>query len=89
IVILPIFEEWIFRGILLEEISLRTKSRVLGVLASALAFGFFHLSNPGTYPALAIPLTLGGALLGACYLVNGLAGSILSHILYNFLILVV
>lgn len=88
ILILPVFEEWIFRGILLEEISLRTSSRVLGVLTSALAFGFFHLSNPGTYPAIAIPLTIGGALLGICYLLNGLAGSILSHILYNFLILV-
>lgn len=89
IVILPVFEEWIFRSILLEEISSRTRSRMFGILASALAFGIFHLSNPGAYPALAIPLTIGGMLLGICYLVSGLAGSILSHILYNFLIFLV
>lgn len=86
--ILPIFEEWVFRGILLEEASRRTRSRSLGVLISALAFALFHLSNPGTYPAYAIPLVAGGILLGACYLLVGLGGAIISHCAYNSILMI-
>ncbi len=86
--ILPVFEEWIFRGILLEEASRRTRSRVAGVLISALIFGAFHLSNPGTYLALAIPSMAGGVLLGICYLFSGLAGAIVMHCIYNTLVCV-
>ena len=81
--VLPIFEEWIFRGILLEEVARRTRSKWIGVMVSTLIFAAFHLSNPGTYPAFAIPLLGAGALLGACYLVSGLAGAILVHNAYN------
>jgi membrane protease YdiL (CAAX protease family) len=86
--LLPIFEEWIFRGILLEEASRRTRSRLLGVVISALAFALFHLSNPGTYPAYTIPLVAGGILLGACYLRVGLGGAIISHCAYNSILMV-
>ena len=86
--ILPIFEEWVFRGILLEEVSRRARSRSLGVLISALVFALFHLSNPGTYPAYAIPLVAGGILLGACYLLVGLGGAIISHCAYNSLLMI-
>jgi membrane protease YdiL (CAAX protease family) len=85
--LLPIFEEWVFRGILLEEASRRARSRSLGVLVSAAVFALFHLSNPGTYPAYAIPLLLGGILLGACYLLVGLGGAVLSHCTYNSILL--
>jgi len=85
---LPIFEEWVFRGILLEEAARRTRSRLLGVIISALAFALFHLSNPGTYPAYAIPLVVGGVLLGACYLLVGLGGAIISHCAYNSILMV-
>ncbi len=81
--VLPIFEEWIFRGILLEEISLRSRSKLVGVLLSSLIFAAFHLSNPGTYPAFAVPLIGAGLLLGACYLISGLAGAIIAHNAYN------
>jgi len=86
--LLPIFEEWVFRGILLEEASRRARSRSLGVLISALVFALFHLSNPGTYPAYAIPLVAGGILLGACYLLVGLGGAIISHCAYNSLLMI-
>lgn len=84
---LPIFEEWVFRGILLEEVARRARSQWLGVMISALVFAFFHLSNPGTYPAYVIPLVAGGVLLGACYLRVGLGGAIISHCAYNSILL--
>lgn len=83
--ILPIFEEWVFRGILLEEAARRWRSRALGLITSAVVFGLFHLSNPGTHPALAIPAIASGVLLGACYLMGGLASATLSHIGYNIM----
>lgn len=84
--ILPIFEEWVFRGILLEEVARRSRSRLAGVFLSALIFGAFHISNPGTYPAAAMPLAAGGILLGACYLMSGLSGAIICHCAYNSLL---
>ncbi len=86
--VLPIFEEWIFRGILLEEVARRTRSKWIGVLVSAFIFAAFHLSNPGTYPAFAIPLVGAGLLLGICYLVSGLAGAIITHNAYNSILVV-
>ncbi len=86
--VLPIFEEWIFRGIILEEVARRTRSKWLGVGVSTLVFAAFHLSNPGTYPAFAIPLLGAGLLLGACYLVSGLAGAIITHSAYNSILVI-
>lgn len=83
----PIFEEWIFRDVLLNEFSRRLRSRSVGVALSAILFALFHLSNPGTYPAAVLPLFLGGVLFGICYLRVGLGGAILCHSTYNLLIL--
>jgi len=83
----PIFEEWIFRGILLDEFSRRLRSRSIGVTISAFFFALFHLSNPGTYPAAVLPLFLGGVLFGLCYLRVGLGGAILWDSAYNLLML--
>ncbi len=87
--VLPIFEEWIFRGILLEEIARRSRSRLLGVILSSLIFAVFHLSNPGTYPAFAVPLIGAGFLMGACYLLSGLAGAIIAHNAYNSILVII
>lgn len=84
--LLPVFEEWIFRGILLEEIGRRGRSRLLGVLLSTLAFAVFHLSNPGTYPAFALPAFAAGLVYSACYLISGLPGAIGAHCLYNSIV---
>lgn len=89
VTVLPIFEEWIFRGILLEEIARRTRSRFTGLITSALIFAVFHLSNPGMYPASVIPMTVGGLILGMCYLLGGLASAIACHSLYNALLILV
>lgn len=86
--VLPIFEEWIFRGILLEEVARRARSKWLGVGISTLVFAAFHLSNPGTYPAVMIPLIGAGFLLGACYLISGLAGAIITHNAYNSILVI-
>lgn len=86
--VLPIFEEWIFRGILLEEVARRARSKWIGVGISTLVFAAFHLSNPGTYPAVMIPLIGAGLLLGACYLISGLAGAIITHNAYNTILVI-
>lgn len=81
--ILPIFEEWIFRGILIDEFITWKRSRLGAVLFSSLLFSIFHLSNPGTYPAFALAIFPTSLLLGVCYLRAGLGGAVLAHNLYN------
>ena len=84
--LIPVVEEWVFRGILQEEISHRLRSRAAGLVITAAIFALFHLSNPGTYPAAVLPLFLGGLMFGICYIRTGLAGAILSHSAYNFIL---
>ncbi len=86
VTIMPIFEEWIFRGIVLEEVSEKSKSKIVGLVVSALLFAVFHLSNPGMLPASMLPLTVSGFLLGGAYLIGGLPVAISSHCLYNAII---
>lgn len=80
---LPIFEEWIFRGVMVDELVRWRGSKSLAVIISTLVFAVFHLSNPGTYPAFVLPLIPAGLLLGACYLYTGLGGAIIAHNSYN------
>lgn len=87
--VLPIFEEWIFRGIIIDEMVRWRRSKLLAVVVSALIFAGFHLSNPGTYPAYALLLIPAGLLLGACYLKTGLAGSIIAHNSYNTFLVII
>lgn len=87
--VLPIFEEWVFRGIVIDEMIRWRHSRLLAVTVSAIAFAFFHLSNPGTYPAFALSLIPASLLLGACYLYTGLGGAILAHDAYNTILLLI
>jgi membrane protease YdiL (CAAX protease family) len=87
--VLPIFEEWIFRGILIDEIVRWRHSKLLAVALSTIIFALFHLSNPGTYPAYVLPLIPGGLLLGVCYLYTGLGGAIIAHNLYNTYLVVI
>lgn len=85
ITILPILEEWIFRGVLLEEISKRSNSKLLGLAGSAGLFALFHLTNPGTYLAAAIPYFVGGIIIGGGYLAGGLGVAVIAHIIYNLM----
>ncbi len=87
--VLPIFEEWIFRGIFIDEILRWRHSKLLAVALSTIIFAVFHLSNPGTYPAYILPLIPGGLLLGVCYLYTGLGGAIIAHNLYNTYLVII
>jgi membrane protease YdiL (CAAX protease family) len=87
--VLPIFEEWIFRGIFIDEILRWRHSKLLAVALSTIIFAVFHLSNPGTYPAYVLPLIPGGLLLGVCYLYTGLGGAIIAHDLYNTYLVII
>lgn len=86
VVLLPILEEWVFRGIFIDELLGLGVSKFEAVFAQALAFAAFHLSNPGMEPAIILVLLPAGLLLGMCYLKTGLSGSIIAHSSYNFLI---
>lgn len=83
ITIFPIIEEWIFRGVLLEEISQYSQSKIIGLISSSLLFALFHLSNPGTLLPAAIFYFVGGLIIGGSYLVGGLTVAVLAHIIYN------
>lgn len=85
VTVLPIMEEWIFRGVILEEISRLAKSKGAGLLFSSLLFAIFHLFNPGTYLAAIFPYFVGGLILGISYLLGGLSVAVFSHVLYNLL----
>ncbi|MGQ9788115.1 MAG: lysostaphin resistance A-like protein [Candidatus Hadarchaeaceae archaeon] len=87
--ILPIFEEWIFRGVIMDEVIRWRGSRTLAVLISAILFSAFHLSNPGTYPAIVVSMLPASLLLSICYLYTGLGGAILAHNFYNTLLMVI
>ncbi|MEM2878055.1 MAG: type II CAAX endopeptidase family protein [Candidatus Hadarchaeales archaeon] len=81
--LVPIFEEWIFRGIVIDEVKRLSRSTALALAVSTLSFAAFHLTNPGTYAAYVIPMIPCGVLLGLCYLRVGLGGAILAHSSYN------
>lgn len=81
--LLPIFEEWVFRGIFIDEFVRWRGSKLLAVVLSTIIFSLFHLSNPGTYFGYVIPLMPAGLLLGFCYIKTGLGGAIIAHNTYN------
>ena len=87
--VLPIFEEWVFRGILMDEIIRWKHSKALAVGLSSLLFAAFHLSNPGTYLPFVLTLIPSSILLGLCYLKVGLGGSIVAHNAYNSFLVIV
>lgn len=87
--ILPVFEEWIFRGVIMDEVIRWRRSKALAVLVSAILFSAFHLSNPGTYPAIVVSMLPASLLLSICYLYTGLGGAILAHDFYNTILVAI
>lgn len=85
IILVPVIEEWLFRGIILTEIKMKTESSVLAIMVSALTFAVLHLSNPGTQLLALIPYSIGGIFMGVSYILGGLASAIFSHIIYNLM----
>ncbi|MCB9852427.1 MAG: CPBP family intramembrane metalloprotease [Phycisphaerales bacterium] len=80
VVIAPIVEELLFRGILLPALAKWLKSPVTGLLLSSAFFGLIHYSVPKTVPALFVF----GVILGVTYLKrNSLVAPICVHALFN------
>jgi membrane protease YdiL (CAAX protease family) len=78
VVLAPLTEEVLFRGLLCESLS---GNRRFAVWVSAAAFAAWHLS-----PKALVYYTLMGAFLGGLYLRRGLAGSIAAHAAFNGLL---
>ncbi|MEW6222542.1 MAG: CPBP family intramembrane glutamic endopeptidase [Candidatus Hadarchaeota archaeon] len=87
--ILPVFEEWVFRAILIDELIRRGRSKAFAVFSSSLLFAAFHLSNPGTYLPFVLTLVPSSILLGICYLKVGLGGALFAHNSYNSFLVIV
>ena len=81
-----VFEEWLFRGVLLRKLVRFGRLRALAL--SSIVFGLFHLIDPGSYPFAFIPPTVAGIFLGAAYLKGGLKVAVPAHIGYNWIRLV-
>lgn len=81
VVVAPVFEEMLFRGLLLE--SLRSRGRTSAILGAAVAFAFWHLN-----PVALRYYVLVGFLLGYLYWRFGLAASISTHAVFNGLLIV-
>lgn len=84
--LLPVVEEWIFRGIVMDEVRRVSGSTALAVIISTIGFAAFHLSNPGVYLPYLIPLIPCSVLLCLWYLRAGLGGAIVAHCAYNTLL---
>lgn len=83
ITVIPIFEEWIFRGVFLEEIHRRIGGKIgkwVAVVATAIGFGIAHLLNPGVLVFGFIPFTAAGVVYGIVYVYAGLKAAIFTHI---------
>jgi CAAX protease family protein len=80
VLLVPIVEEMLFRGILLPALAARTKSPRAGLLLSSIVFGLIHFGVGKSIPALMVF----GLVLGAAYLRSrSLLLVILIHSLFN------
>jgi len=84
--VLPVFEEWIWRGIVLERLR-RRLPLFSAVMISSFGFGLMHLMNQGTLFWAFLPPVIGGFIFSAAYLADGLKCAILTHSGYNFAML--
>ncbi|MDQ0150332.1 CPBP family intramembrane glutamic endopeptidase [Eubacterium multiforme] len=80
IVVLPIFEEILFRGLVFYELRERF-SVIATVIIQALIFGIWHLN-----PLQAVYTFFAGIIFGVILVfTNSIWGSIIAHIIYNLL----
>jgi len=77
--VIPLFEELFYRGIILTSL-LRTGSAPLAIVVSAVFFGIVHLALPASVPALMI---LGLALGYAYYRTRSLWAPFVMHAAFN------
>ncbi len=80
VVIAPLVEELVLRGVLLPVVAKGLRSSWQGIVVTALLFGMIHYSVPQTVPSL----TLFGIILGYAYAKSGsLVLPILIHAIFN------
>ena len=84
-------EEGLFRQLLYNSFLTKTLRlpKILGLLISSIIFGAMHIWNPGGFP-FTLPQAVGAAFAGVwfCYLYEkrGLTFAILTHGLYDFVV---
>lgn len=79
----PLFEEWIFRG-LLQPVFARSWGAPAGIFLAAACFGVPHLPQYGMSWRHGVLITLAGAAFGACrHVYRSTLASTLMHIAYN------
>lgn len=80
VLLAPIVEELLFRGLLLPSLAKWLKSPAMGLAVSSILFGLIHYNVAKTVPALIVF----GVVLGATYLkTRSLVAAILVHALFN------
>lgn len=79
IVLLPIFEEFGFRHVLLNEIK-RRSNKWVGLLGSSFFFAAAHMTNPGVFLGALPVFFVGGLFYGLTYMLYSLRWAIYVHI---------
>jgi membrane protease YdiL (CAAX protease family) len=82
VALMPVFEEWLFRGCLMRLLEDK-KGPLIALLASSALFGLFHTVQPGAYPLAFISPFFAGLVFGWCYLAQGLTSAVAAHSGYN------
>jgi membrane protease YdiL (CAAX protease family) len=84
VVIVPMCEERVFRG-LLQRVLARRFGTARGIALAALAFGLAHL---GVYKVAVYQTVLMGVGFGAAYAAGGYPAAALAHVVWNLLLVV-
>lgn len=85
ILIMSIFEEFIFRGLMLNGLNGLIKNKYIAVLVSAVIFGMAHAGNPHATIISIISNSLGGVMYSIAYLESkSLYFAIALHFSWNF-----
>lgn len=68
ILLMAIYEEFVFRGLMLNGLNVITKNKYMSVLISAAIFGIVHAANPHATTISVISNGLGGIMYSIAYL---------------------
>ena len=84
LILIPIIEEIVFRNFILRKL-FETKGALFSVIYSTFLFSLVHINFLNFDSALYFGSILSGLLFGIIYIEYGLYGSIISHVIINFL----
>lgn len=80
VLLIPIFEELFFRAFLLQKLLLSGIKSEYSILISSILFGLIHIESNQI-----IIGTILGLITGIVFLKKGIIGSVLLHLVYNFI----